>query len=81
MAEKSRLLMITRKTLRIFSPRVLIMTAIGASAFATGVFFTLPVSRQDFAKVKFLSTSVIVEVADTPTRRTQGLSGRLSMPD
>jgi len=57
------------------------MIAIGASAFATGVFFALPSVSQDFAKVEFLSTSVIAEVADTPTRRVEGLSGRSSMPD
>ncbi|MEK7083332.1 MAG: hypothetical protein AAB972_04100, partial [Patescibacteria group bacterium] len=65
----------TRKKFSIGSPRSLMMVAIGASAFTSGVFFALPTIRKDFARLDFSDVSIVAEIVDTPATRTKGLSG------
>ena len=65
----------------IFSPRFLVMAAIGISAFAAGIFFALPVYRKDFARVEFARVSVMAEIADTRAAQIKGLSGRSSIQE
>ncbi len=66
---------------KIISLRLILVLAIGASAFSAGVFFALPVFRKDMAEVKFMRVSVAAEVADTQSARVKGLSGRPSLPE
>lgn len=69
-----------RKYFFIYSSRVLVMIAIGISAFLVGIFFALPVHRKDFARLDFGRISLLAEVADTPESRTKGLSDRATLP-
>ncbi len=71
----------TRKKFSIGSPRSLMMVAIGASAFTSGVFFALPTIRKDFARLDFSDVSIVAEIVDTPATRTKGLSGIRSLPE
>lgn len=73
--------MITRKKIGINFPRSLMMITIGASAFTSGVFFALPIIRQDFARLDFSDVSIAAEIADTPATRMKGLSGVKSLPE
>ncbi|MDP3769472.1 MAG: alpha/beta fold hydrolase [Candidatus Sungbacteria bacterium] len=71
--------MIKRKHFSLYSPRFLVMIAIGTSAFLMGIFFALPLYRKDFARLDFSHVSVMAEIVDTPESRTKGLSGRASL--
>lgn len=68
------------KKISFFSPRMIILPAVGLSAFFTGIFFALPAPHNNFARVDFDRISIIAEVADTPDAKAQGLSGRQSLP-
>ena len=73
--------MIERKRFIISFPRFFVFAVIGISAFAAGVFVTLPVVHGVFARVNFAHVSVMAEVADTPDARIRGLSGRPSIAE
>lgn len=60
--------------------RICVITFVSLSAVALGVFFVLPLPHQQFARLEVGNTSLMVEVVDTPARRTQGLSDRLQLP-
>lgn len=62
------------------SSRRIIVAVVSVLALVTGIYFALPNTEKNFARIEIKNVSISAEVAETQLERIRGLSGRPSLP-